>query len=174
MQMMQRRSEAENSRNQSATALLMDELQNIAEGDLTRDATVTEEITGAIADSVNNTIEEWRGLIGNAQNMVDKVVQTTADVEHPAVLQEASNEQLLSIRHAGQSVLEMAKRINSASYQAKDSALVAPRARQAAVDGHKAVQDSMHGMNLIRDQIQDTAKRIMAGELPKKLARSPS
>ena len=161
MQMMQRLSEAENSRNQSAILLLMDELQNIAEGDLTRDATVTEEITGAIADSVNNTIEEWRGLIGNAQNMVDKVVQTTADVElTSAVLQEASNEQLLSIRHAGQSVLEMAKRINSASYQAKDSALVALRARQAAVDGHKAVQDSMHGMNLIRDQIQDTAKRI--------------
>ena len=161
MQMMQRLSEAENSRNQSAILLLMDELQNIAEGDLTRDATVTEEITGAIADSVNNTIEEWRGLIGNAQNMVDKVVQTTADVElTSAVLQEASDEQLHSIRHAGQSVLEMAKRINSASYQAKDSALVALRARQAAVDGHKAVQDSMHGMNLIRDQIQDTAKRI--------------
>ncbi len=161
MQLMQKVAEDENSRNQTAILRLMDELQNIADGDLTHEATVTEEITGAIADSVNNTVEEWRTLVGNVQNTADKVVQTTADVElTSAILLEASAEQLQAIRDTGQSVLEMAKRINAASYQAKDSALVALRARQAAADGHKAVQDSIHGMNLIRDQIQDTSKRI--------------
>lgn len=161
MEMQQKLAEAENSRNQSAILLLMDELQNIADGDLTREATVTEEITGAIADSVNNTVEEWRTLVGNVQVTADKVVQTSADVElTSAILLEASAEQLQAIRNTGQSVLEMAKRINAASYQAKDSALVALRARQAASDGHKAVQDSINGMNHIRDQIQDTSKRI--------------
>ncbi|MDO4795199.1 MAG: methyl-accepting chemotaxis protein [Brachymonas sp.] len=161
MEMQQKLAEAENSRNQSAILLLMDELQNIADGDLTREATVTEEITGAIADSVNNTVEEWRTLVGNVQVTADKVVQTSADVElTSAILLEASAEQLQAIRDTGQSVLEMAKRINAASYQAKDSALVALRARQAASDGHKAVLDSINGMNHIRDQIQDTSKRI--------------
>lgn len=161
MEMQQKLAEAENSRNQSAILLLMDELQNIADGDLTREATVTEEITGAIADSVNNTVEEWRTLVGNVQVTADKVVQTSADVElTSAILLEASAEQLQAIRNTGQSVLEMAKRINAASYQAKDSALVALRARQAASDGHKAVLDSINGMNHIRDQIQDTSKRI--------------
>ena len=161
MQMKQNLAEAENSQNQTAILRLMDELQTIADGDLTHEATVTEEITGAIADSVNNTVEEWRTLVGNVQVTADKVVQTTADVElTSAILLEASAEQLQAIRDAGQSVLDMAKRINAASYQAKDSALVALRARQAAADGHKAVQDSINGMNHIRDQIQDTSKRI--------------
>ena len=161
MRLRQKMAEDENARNQTAILRLMDELQNIADGDLTHEATVTEEITGAIADSVNNTVEEWRTLLGNVQNMADKVAQTSADVElTSAILLEASAEQLQAIRDTGQSVLDMAKRINAASYEAKDSALVALRARQAAVDGHKAVQDSIHGMNLIRDQIQDTSKRI--------------
>ena len=98
----------------------MDELQTIADGDLTRETTVTEDITGAIADSVNNTVEEWRILVGNVQATADKVAQTTADVElTSSTLLEASTEQLNEIRHTGQSVLEMAKRINAASYQAK-------------------------------------------------------
>ncbi|MDO4769174.1 MAG: methyl-accepting chemotaxis protein [Brachymonas sp.] len=161
MQATQRQAEAENSSSQMAILRLMDELGRISEGDLTQEATVTEEITGAIADSVNNTVEEWRKLLGNVQATADKVVQTTADVElTSAVLLEAAAEQLQAIRGTGQSVLEMAKRINAASYQAKDSALVALRARQVAADGHKAVQDSIQGMNVIRDQIQDTAKRI--------------
>ena len=158
---LQQRAETENSKNQSAILRLMDELQTIADGDLTRETTVTEDITGAIADSVNNTVEEWRILVGNVQTTADKVAQTTADVElTSSTLLEASTEQLNEIRHTGQSVLEMAKRINAASYQAKESALVAMRSRQVAAEGHKAVQNAIDGMNVIRDQIQETSKRI--------------
>ena len=158
---LQQRAETENSKNQSAILRLMDELQTIADGDLTRETTVTEDITGAIADSVNNTVEEWRILVGNVQATADKVAQTTADVElTSSTLLEASTEQLSEIRHTGQSVLEMAKRINSASYQAKESALVAMRSRQAAEEGHTAVQNAIEGMNVIRNQIQETSKRI--------------
>ncbi|MFN7197141.1 MAG: type IV pili methyl-accepting chemotaxis transducer N-terminal domain-containing protein, partial [Hylemonella sp.] len=44
-----------NDANQAAILRLMNELQAVAEGDLTQEATVTEDITGAIADSVNYT-----------------------------------------------------------------------------------------------------------------------
>ena len=58
-----------NDANQAAILRLMNELQTVAEGDLTQEATVTEDITGAIADSVNYTVEELRMLVGNVQNL---------------------------------------------------------------------------------------------------------
>jgi twitching motility protein PilJ len=70
-----------NDANQAAILRLMNELQTVAEGDLTQEATVTEDITGAIADSVNYTVEELRSLVGNVQNTATRVAQTTAEVE---------------------------------------------------------------------------------------------
>ena len=94
----------------------MNELQTVAEGDLTQEATVTEDITGAIADSVNYTVEELRTLVGNVQNTATAVAQTTAQVESTSTeLLAASTEQLREIRETGQSVLEMAGRINDVS-----------------------------------------------------------
>lgn len=160
-EMEQQRAEAENSKNQTAILRLMDELQNVAEGDLTQEATVTEEITGAIADSVNSTVEELRALVGNVQDAADKVAQTTADVElTSSVLLDTSTEQLNEIQSTGESVLNMAERINQVSAQAQESVRVAQHSRQAAEKGYRAVQNAIDGMNVIRDQIQDTAKRI--------------
>ena len=158
---LQKRAEAENHSNQTAILRLMNELQNVAEGDLTQEATVTEDITGSIADSVNATVEELRALVGNVQTTADNVAQTTADVELTSnTLLDASTEQLNEIRNTGQAVVDMAGRINMVSTQAQESAAVAQRSRQAAEQGFKAVQNSIEGMNVIRDQIQDTAKRI--------------
>lgn len=157
----QLRAEEENNRNQTAILRLMDELQNVSEGDLTQEATVTEDITGAIADSINSTVEELRALVGSVQEAADKVTQTTADVElTSSVLLDASTEQLHEIQSTGESVLNMAERINHVSAQAQESARVAQHSRQAAEKGFRAVQNSIDGMNIIRDQIQDTAKRI--------------
>ena len=150
-----------NDANQAAILRLMNELQSVAEGDLTQEATVTEDITGAIADSVNYTVEELRSLVGNVQNTATRVAQTTANVESTSTeLLAASTEQLREIRETGQSVLEMAGRINRVSGQAQESADVARQSLQAAESGLKAVQDAIGGMNTIRDQIQDTSKRI--------------
>jgi twitching motility protein PilJ len=103
-----------NDANQAAILRLMNELQSVAEGDLTQEATVTEDITGAIADSVNYTVEELRSLVGNVQNTATRVAQTTAVVESTSTeLLAASTEQLREIRETGQSVLEMAGRICS-------------------------------------------------------------
>ncbi|MDO5654057.1 MAG: methyl-accepting chemotaxis protein, partial [Brachymonas sp.] len=158
---LQQRAENENKQNQVAIMRLMDELQSVADGDLTQEATVTEDITGSLADSFNATVEDLRALVGNVQGTADKVAQTTADVELTSnTLLEASTEQLTEIRNTGQSVLDMAERINTVSSQAQESAQVAQRSREAAEQGYKAVQDSIEGMNLLRDQIQDTSKRI--------------
>ncbi len=150
-----------NDANQAAILRLMNELQTVAEGDLTQEATVTEDITGAIADSVNYTVEELRQLVGNVQNTATKVAQTTAQVENTSTeLLAASTEQLREIRETGQSVLDMAGRINQVSGQAQESAQVARQSLQAAESGLQAVQNAIGGMNSIRDQIQETSKRI--------------
>jgi twitching motility protein PilJ len=150
-----------NDANQAAILRLMNELQSVAEGDLTQEATVTEDITGAIADSVNYTVEELRSLVGNVQNTATRVAQTTAAVEGTSTeLLAASTEQLREIRETGQSVLEMAGRINQVSSQAQESATVARQSLQAAETGLSAVQNAIGGMNSIRDQIQETSKRI--------------
>ena len=150
-----------NDANQAAILRLMNELQTVAEGDLTQQATVTEDITGAIADSVNYTVEELRSLVSVVQNTVARVTDTTLQVEQTSTeLLAASTEQLREIRETGESVLQMAGRINEVSSQAQRTAHVARQSLQAAETGRSAVQNSIGGMNSIRDQIQETSKRI--------------
>jgi twitching motility protein PilJ len=150
-----------NDANQAAILRLMNELQSVAEGDLTQEATVTEDITGAIADSVNYTVEELRQLVGNVQNTAARMAQTTAQVDTTYTeLLAASTEQLRDIRETGRSVLDMASRINEVSVRAQESASVARQSLEAAESGLHAVQNTIGGMNAIRDQIQDTSKRI--------------
>ncbi len=150
-----------NDANQAAILRLMNELQAVAEGDLTQQATVTEDITGAIADSVNYTVEELRSLVEQVQITVGRVTDTTQQVEQTSTeLLAASTEQLREIHATGESVLAMAGRINDVSAQAQETATVARESLQAAEVGLQAVQNSIGGMNAIRDQIQETSKRI--------------
>ena len=150
-----------NDANQAAILRLMNELQTVAEGDLTQQATVTEDITGAIADSVNYTVEELRNLVSQVQGTVGRVTDTTQQVEDTSTeLLAASTEQLREIRDTGESVLQMAGRINQVSAQAQETAAVARQSVDAAASGLRAVQNTIGGMNSIRDQIQETSKRI--------------
>ncbi len=150
-----------NDANQAAILRLMNELQSVAEGDLTQQATVTEDITGAIADSVNYTVEELRTLVAAVQGTTSRLTHTTVKVEQTSTeLLAASTEQLREIQDTGQAVLRMAGRINDVSAQAQQSAQVARQSLQASQTGRAAVEDSIGGMNAIREQIQDTSKRI--------------
>jgi len=150
-----------NDANQAAILRLMNELQTVAEGDLTQQATVTEDITGAIADSVNYTVEELRTLVEQVQSTVARVTDTTGQVEQTSTeLLAASTEQLREIRDTGESVLQMAGRINDVSAQAQQTAQVARQSLRAAESGLAAVNNTIGGMNSIRDQIQETSKRI--------------
>jgi twitching motility protein PilJ len=150
-----------NDANQAAILRLMNELQSVAEGDLTQQATVTEDITGAIADSVNFTVEELRNLVSQVQGTVLRVTETTQQVEATSTeLLAASTEQLHEIRQTGEAVLQMAGRINEVSAQAQETVDVARQSLQAAETGRQAVQNTIGGMNSIRENIQETSKRI--------------
>ena len=150
-----------NDANQAAILRLMNELQEVADGDLTTQATVSEDITGAIADSVNYTVEELRTLVGRINSTAEQVTHASTDAQETSSrLLAASDTQSREIRSTGESVLSMARQINDVSTSAAESANVARQSLAAAEDGQRAVQNSIAGMNEIREQIQETSKRI--------------
>ena len=151
----------QNDANQAAILRLMNELQEVADGDLTTQATVSEDITGAIADSVNYTVEELRTLVGRINSTAEMVTTASSQAQETSTrLLAASEAQSREIRNTGESVLQMAQQINDVSSSAMESANVARQSLAAAEEGQRAVQNSIAGMNEIRDQIQETSKRI--------------
>lgn len=152
---------ATNQTNQAAIMRLMNELQEVADGNLTTQATVSEDITGAIADSVNYTVEELRTLVGRINSTVEQVTDASSQAQETSTrLLSASDEQSREIRSTGEAVLAMARQISEVSVSAAESATVARQSLAAAEDGQRAVQNSISGMNEIREQIQETSKRI--------------
>ena len=150
-----------NDQNQGAILRLMNELQEVADGDLTIQATVSEDITGAIADSVNYTVEELRSLVSRINATAEMVGEASSKAQMTASsLQAASEQQSREIRETGESVLRMAQQINEVSARAAESAQVARHSLSASEEGSRAVDNAISGMNGIRDQIQETAKRI--------------
>jgi twitching motility protein PilJ len=154
-------SEGENKRNQEAILRLLNEMGNLADGDLTVQASVTEDVTGAIADSINFTIEELRTLVRGINSATDQVTKATQETQAISNrLYEASQRQNKEIQQASASVLQMAQSINEVSQTATQSARVAQQSLAAAEKGGQVVQNQIAGMNEIRSQIQDTSKRI--------------
>lgn len=152
---------AANEQNQAAILRLMNELQEVADGDLTVQATVSEDITGAIADSVNYTVEELRGLVGRVTKTAVQVTSASNQAQSISDdLLRASQEQSREITDAGQVVLTMAEEITDVSRSANESAEVARQSVAAAEQGAHAVENAIKGMNEIREQIQETSKRI--------------
>jgi twitching motility protein PilJ len=153
--------EQQNRANQDAILRLMNEMGTLADGDLTMKATVTEDITGAIADSVNFTIEELRVLVGRINNASTQVTSATEAAEHTSTqLLAAAEFQSREIQEASSAVLNMAEAMNEMMASASQSANVARQSLAAAQKGTQAVQNSISGMNEIRQQIQETSKRI--------------
>ncbi len=134
---------------------------SLADGDLTVQASVTEDVTGAIADSINFTIEELRTLVKGINSATDQVTKATQDAQAISNrLFEASQRQNREIQQASGSVLQMAQSIDEVSQSAAQSARVAQQSLTAAEKGAQSVQNQIAGMNEIRTQIQDTSKRI--------------
>ena len=154
-------SEQTNRANQDAILRLMNELGDLADGDLTVTATVSEDITGAIADSINYTIEELRILVGRINDAATRVTHATEIARQTSgELLSAAERQSEEIQEAGTSALTMAQSMNDVSTNATQSVQVARQSLQAAEKGTQAVHDSIKGMNEIRNQIQETSKRI--------------
>ena len=154
-------SEQTNRENQDAILRLMNELGDLADGDLTVTATVSENITGAIADSINYTIEELRVLVGRINDAANRVTAASEIARlTSAELLDAAERQSSEIQEVGQSALSMARSMSEVSGNATQSAKVARQSLMVAEKGTLAVQDSIKGMNEIRNQIQETSKRI--------------
>jgi twitching motility protein PilJ len=152
---------ATNDQNQAAILRLMNELQEVADGDLTVHATVSEDITGAIADSVNYTVEELRGLVVRVIDTAGKVNAASDDAHKVSgELLLAAGQQSREIQDASSTVLRMAGQITEVSSSAQQSAEVARQSVAAAQQGSAAVQNAIKGMGEIREQIQETSKRI--------------
>lgn len=157
------RETAENERNSTQQAILrlMNEMGDLADGDLTVRATVTEDITGAIADSVNYTIEELSVLVRRINDAALRVTSATESAQRTSEeLLSATERQAQELRFAGETAQSMASSMSSASEDALQSAQVARRSLEAARKGAAAVEDTIKGMNDIREKIQETSKRI--------------
>lgn len=153
--------EEQNRRNQDAILRLLDELGNLAEGDLTVQASVTEDITGAIADSVNFAIEALRDLvstINNTSGLVAAAVQETSAIADR--LAKSSEIQARQIENVSATVMQMAQSMDEVSAKTAASAEVAEKSVGIAHEGGDRVRHTIHGMNVIREHIQDTSKRI--------------
>ena len=154
-------SETENKRNQEAILRLLNEMGDLADGDLTIRAKVTEDITGAIADSMNYTIDELRTLVTGVNNASTSVSAKSQQAQAVSVqLLDAAEKQSREIQETTQQVLGVAQTLATVSSNAEESSQVAMRSLAASDKGRVAVQNSISGMNDIREQIQETSKRI--------------
>jgi twitching motility protein PilJ len=150
-----------NRQNQQAILRLMNELSDLADGDLTAKATVSEDITGAIADSINYTTDELRKLVSRVITASEQVNKATSDAGQVAKgLLSAAEKQATEIRDAGSAVELMTKSIQEVDSSASQASQVATRTLQVTEQGAQAVQKSVSGMDGIREQIQETSKRI--------------
>ncbi len=150
-----------NSRNQQAIMRLLDEIASLGEGDLTVKATVTEDMTGAIADAINYAVEELRNLVTTINDTTVQVAASTQETQATAMqLAEAAGHQSDQINSASERISEMAASIDQVSRNSTESAEVAQRSVQIATEGAGVVRETIRGMDQIRDQIQETSKRI--------------
>lgn len=150
-----------NERNQAAILRLLDEIADLADGDLTVAATVTEDFTGAIADSINYSIDQLRDLVATINLTAVQVAGAAQETQATAMhLAEASEHQAQEIAGASAAINEMAVSIDQVSANASESSAVAERSVAIANKGNEVVHNTITGMDNIREQIQDTSKRI--------------
>ena len=154
-------SESINQRNQEAILRLLDEMGDLASGDLTVQTTVTDDITGAIADSTNYTIEALRVLVTTINETSRKVAESAQETQQTAeYLTDKSGQQAMQITSATESFEQMAEAMNAMTDQAQESADVAEQSVALATRGSETVRSTIESMNDTREQIQETAKRI--------------
>ena len=150
-----------NQRNQTAIMRLLDEMGTLAEGDLTIKATVTEDITGAIADAMNSAVDEMRNLVTTINETAVRVSAAAQETQATAMhLADAAEQQAQQITSATSAINQIATSMDTVSKDSAESADVAQRSVQIASRGAEVVRETIQGMDSIRDKIQETSKRI--------------
>ena len=151
----------QNRSTQDAILKLLDEMGDLADGDLSIQPEVTEQITGAIADSINYAVREMRSLVARIKNTAAQVTVASESSRQTATeLTEAALRQAAQITETTDRVKTMARSMEDMSKSAERSAEVAQGSVTTAKRGALAVQETIKGMDQMREQIQETAKRI--------------
>lgn len=151
----------EYDRNQNAILRLLDEIGDLGEGDLRSYATVSEDFTGAIADSINFAIDQLRDLVSRINATSEEVSKYSQETQNITMqLSEASEHNAQEIASASNAIMQMAASIDNVSMNASESAEVAKRSVDIAANGANVVHRTIEGMDTIREQIQETSKRI--------------
>ena len=151
----------QNERNQEAIIRLLDEMEGLADGDLTAHATVTEDFTGAIADAMNYTIDQLRSLVSAINRTVVQVSQSTDTTRTSAAeMAQASRNQAQEIVAASAAISDMASSIEAVSKNATETTEMAQESVAIANNGGDTVRNTIRAMDNIREQIQETSKRI--------------
>jgi twitching motility protein PilJ len=151
----------QNERNQEAIIRLLDEMEGLADGDLTSHATVTEDFTGAIADAMNYTIDQLRSLVSAINRTVVQVSQSTDTTRASAAeMAQASRNQAQEIVAASAAISDMAESIEGVSKNAIETTEMAQESVAIAKNGGDTVRNTIRAMDNIREQIQETSKRI--------------
>ena len=157
----ERASADQNRTTQDSILKLLDEMGDLADGDLSIQPEVTEQITGAIADSVNYAVREMRNLVTRIKNAAQQVAVASEHSRQTATdLTEAALKQAAQITETTERVKTMARSMEDMSKSAEKSAQVAQGSVSTAKRGTEAVQNTIRGMDEMREQIQETAKRI--------------
>jgi twitching motility protein PilJ len=156
-----RAAESRDARQQQAILGLLDEITNLADGDLTVDVTVTEDFTGAIADSINYTVGNMRSLVGTINDTSSQLVESAESTQSLAVkMNEASERQAREITGITQAISATSQSLQQVAGRAEKLALQAEGSVSVARQGAETAERTIQGMNALREQIQDTSKRI--------------
>ena len=161
----------DNNKNQNSILRLLNEMIPLQDGDLTAHATVTDEITGAIADSINATVDSLGSLVRKIKDTSFLMREKTTEVNLISLnMLKSSDEQSTSIQGATASIRDIANAIRDISEKTKKSALAAEESIKASEDGSKHVFDSVKSMQSIdgtmnetdrlMNKVQDSSKQI--------------
>jgi twitching motility protein PilJ len=153
--------EERDAKQQQAILSLLDEITNLADGDLTVDVTVTEDFTGAIADSINYTVQNMRNLVGTINSTSAEIASAASNTKETALrMNEASERQAKEITAVANTISTTSQSMQQVAASAEKLALQAQQSVQVAHNGAETVNRTILGMTALREQIQDTSKRI--------------
>ncbi len=146
---------------QAAVMKLLEEISGLADGDLTVRAEVTEDFTGAIADSFNNMAEELSQVVKNVKTTTLQLSATSHEVSVSTEnLADTSENQASQVAEAIDAINAMAVSIQQVAQSATQSTQVSEEASKNASDGAEAVRNTNAAMDAIREHVQETARTI--------------
>ncbi len=145
---------------QASIVKLLEDVSSVADGNLTVQAEVTSDITGAIADAFNFTITQLRTLVENVQKTTQEVTVSASELQQASGrLAELSVKQAAQISDTMSTVGEIANSIERVSADGQESSRVARQSLANARSGTELVAGMIRGMNRIRERVQETGRR---------------